>query len=111
MKKSLFAIPALLLMQATTPVFAAPVWSNAVTVNYMDGGASMTVYFNEATPNPANCSQTLKTVSWEAASADAKNFMSMMLAAKVAGRSVQVLVDDSACLWGGWPKLLSMRLF
>jgi hypothetical protein len=111
MKSSSIAIPAISLMQAAVPVFASPVWSDALTVNYMDGGASMTVYFNEATPNPASCMQTLKTVSWEATNPDAKNFMSMMLAAKVAGRSVQVLVDDAGCLWGGWPKLLSMKLF
>lgn len=81
-----------------------------MTVDYIDGATSMTVYFVDATPNPANCGQTLKTVSWEAGDAAAKNFMTMMLTAKVSGRQVKVLVDDTSCLWGGWPKLISMKL-
>lgn len=111
MKTSLISISALVLAQVATPVFAAPVWSSGLTVEHMEGSASMTVYFNEATPNPAGCSQgPLKTVSWEATNAAAKNFMAMMLTAKVSGRSVQVLVDDSSCLWGGWPSLVSIKL-
>lgn len=94
-----------------SPAFAAPVWSAQLTVYQVEGDANMTIYFNEAPPNPANCTQgPLKTASWAATSPAAKNFMSMMLTAKAANRQVQVLVDDSVCLWGGWPSLLSMKL-
>lgn len=111
MKKSAIAISTLVLTQVATLASAAPVWSSGLTVDRIEGDANMTIYFNEATPNPAGCSQgPLKTVSWESTSAAAKNFMAMMLTAKASGRSVQVLVDDSGCLWGGWPKLISMRL-
>ncbi len=104
------ALAALLPLLWVHAASAAPVWSGGLTVDNLDGATSMTVYFNEPTPNPGGCSQTLKTVSWEASDPAAKNFMAMMLAAKVSGRQVKVLVDDSTCLWGGWPKLISMKL-
>lgn len=110
MKTPWRALVALMFTLCTHHALAAPAWSGGVTVDYLDGATSMTVYFTEPTPNPAGCSQTLKTVSWEASDPAAKNFLTMMLTAKVSGRQVKVLVDDTVCLWGGWPKLLSMRL-
>ena len=91
--------------------WAQSVYSGNLTIDHFDGGASMTVYFNEPTPNPAACAQgSLKVVSWDKADPNAKNFIAMMLSAKLAGRPVQIYVDGTACLWGGWPSLLNMKL-
>ena len=111
MRTPLFAAVPLVMLQLAASASAAPVWSNALIVDRIEGDSNVTVYFTEATPNPGGCSQgVLRVVSWEASHPAAKNFLAMMLTAKVSGRSVQALVDDSACLWGGWPKLSSMRL-
>lgn len=111
MRKLLMIALTLVLMQATGPVFAAPVWSNNVTILAITGDVNITVYFAQVLPNPGSCTKTnVNTVSWESISPASKNFMSMMLTAKAANLPVQVLVDDSSCLWGGWRKLLSMRL-
>ncbi len=86
-------------------------WSGDLTISHIYGGENITVYFNEPIPNPAECSQApLKAVAWDGSNPGAKNFMSMMLAAKMAEKPVQVSVRADSCLWGGWPKLDVMRL-
>ena len=86
-------------------------WSGNLTVSHIYGGENITIYFNEATPNPAGCSQgPLKVASWEGSTSGADNLMAMMLAAKMSGRSVQVHMDSQTCLWGGWPKMTVMKL-
>ncbi len=94
---------------SVTNVYAE--WSGNLTISHIYGGENITVYFNEPIPNPAECSQApLKAIAWEGSNPGAKNFMSMMLAAKMAKEPVQVSVRSDGCLWGGWPKLDVMKL-
>ena len=88
---------------------AADAWSADVSVDQIEGNSNTSVYFVGSVPNPAGCSQA-NTASWALSDPAAKNFMAMLLTAKMAGRPVQVLVDGANCLWGGWPKLLSVKL-
>ncbi len=111
MNKLLSGFVAILMMCFASTGFAGGVLSNALTIKHIEGRENITVYFNESLPNPGGCSQgALNTVSWEGTNPAAKNFMSFLLVAKASGRSVQVWVDDSVCLWGGWPNLVSVRV-
>ena len=110
MKKQLMRLGASLALLLST-VCANAEWSNDLTIRYIRGGENIIVYFDEPAPNPAGCSQgSLKVVAWEGGDPAAKNFMSMMLAAHMANKSVQIYVDHDVCLWGGWPKLDVMKL-
>ncbi len=104
---TLFAVFGLLLVVAK----ANAEWSSNLTIKHIYGGENITVYFNEALPNPSECSQgVLKVASWEGSDPAAKNFMSMMLAAKMANKAVQVHIRSDSCLWGGWPRMDVMKL-
>lgn len=71
----------------------------------------VSVYFTSPAqaPNPAGCSQ-IGTISWQGSNDSANNFLSTFLAAKMSGKQVQVIADGNTCLWGGWPKLLTVRV-
>ncbi|OUS03838.1 hypothetical protein A9Q81_06835 [Gammaproteobacteria bacterium 42_54_T18] len=98
-------------MLVSTQAFA---WTGTdLTVDYIDVKSSghASVYFKVLAdaPNPAGCSQT-GTASWEGSNPSGSNFLSTFLAAKMAGSTVQIIIDSEACLWGGWPKLLTVRV-
>ena len=107
MKKIAFALSLILSTQAYA-------WTGTdLTVDYVDVKSSghVSVYFKVLSdaPNPAECSQ-IGTVSWEGSNPSGNNFLSTFLAAKMAGSTVQIIIDGEACLWGGWPKLLTVRV-
>ena len=92
----------------------ASAWTGTdLTVDYIDVKSSghVSAYFKVLAdvPNPAGCSQP-GTASWEGSNPSASNFLSTLLAAKMAGSTVQIITDSEACLWGGWPKLLTVRV-
>ena len=110
MKNKIATLTLLGLSVSASPAFAADTWSADVSVDQIEGNASISAYFVGSVPNPAGCSQVVSSASWDQSDPAARNFMAMLLNAKVAGRPVQVLVDGTNCLWGGWPKLLSVKL-
>ncbi len=84
-----------------------------LTIDYIDikSQGHVSVYFKAPTdvPNPSSCSQ-IGTASWEGSNVSSSNFLSTFLAAKMANKQVQIIVDSENCLWGGWPSLLTVRV-
>lgn len=112
------------LLVIATLLFSAQAnaWTGTdLSVDYVDVKSSghVSVYFKLPSTvtswaqvtdiNLSGCSQ-VGTVSWEGTNASAQNFLSAFLAAKMSETQVQILVDSGACLWGGWPKLLTVRM-
>jgi hypothetical protein len=107
MKKVVFIALAVLSVNAFS-------WSDKdLEVDYIDvlGNGGVAVYFKVSgdVPNPASCSK-VGTVTWEAAHISAANFLSTFLSAKMANKKVQVQVYGDSCLWGGWPKVETVRI-
>jgi len=90
-----------------------------LTIKHIDvkGNGSASVYYEVDTEvastsdslNPKGCSQA-GTISWDGANVSSQNYLSTFLAAKMSESKVQILVDSSLCLWGGWPSLLTVRI-
>jgi len=110
MKKLVFSFVFLVSMHVNA-------WAGTdLTIDYIDvkNGGNVSVYFTNGSDllNSAGCNGHPETVSWEGTDDSAQNYLSAILAAKMAGRPVEIIVD-SVCLWGGsagWPKLHTVRI-
>ncbi len=107
MKGLIFVVVLFLSIQASA-------WEGTdLTVKFIDvkSSGNVTVYFTNPSGvgNPAGCSQ-YGMISWEGGNPSASNFLSTMLAAHMSNKTVQLQVDTEVCLWGGWPRLLTVRI-
>jgi hypothetical protein len=77
---------------------------------------NLTVFFNASPGNPAGCAYGISGLSNNGlvvTSADPgnRNYLALLLAAKLTSRPVSVQVHPTSCIWGGWPVLIDVKLY